>query len=825
MLLKTIATVRPRCLISTTIIAGLCASSSFADDFSSLSSGTKNPDVRQQISAMSEPLSFGYDGGGYKTPPATPAAPAIGGLPWLIAGGLAIGVAIGVSGGDKDEEDAPNAPTPEPEPAPSPDPDPTPDPEPGPVIPITPPTPTPAPTPEPDPQPEDFETSEYRRDYTLGMINASTRYAAGGTGEGVLLSVFDTGADVGHSDLAPNVVYTWSYFDKSADVSDYNGHGTHVASKVAGAKNDFGMHGVAFDADLAIFQGVAWEGGPSIQGGILAAFADAQGKSAEMGAAAINHSWAFVDEDGNERLITEFTRSSLKNYLGSSTINALQESSDAGLITVVAAGNDGKDNVTVLAGLAALYPEFEDHMLAVGAVDSSGKIASFSNKCGIAADFCIVAPGVYTYGALSSDAGHLSDSFGYMSGTSMAAPIVTGAIGVLASNFPELTGAEITQILRETATDLGAPGIDAIYGNGLLNLENAVAPQGKLTIMTSDDTRGGKAALNDSRVNANSVMASSLSKSLAGKTVMIADQYMRGYQAGMDAMVGSSKSIMKGQTKGLQYFVSSSDNSALASMHGFSVSSDGMDKGAASKWANAGAFESGYGDLIDATHVAVTGNTAIGALKFKSAFGKGDTLYSAAELSHLGENGDAFSFEIGRVQEAGAFLGTQISGAFGDDLEAVTSFAHAKSNLKLTQHSALALSASVGTTSFSSSGIFAKGDDIISSSIGIGIKTAGLFASSDTLTIGIAKPLSISGGRMVIDTPVAMEASTGSERSTGVYRDRQEINMEASRAVADLQIGYSKEVFSGRWSAGGVWRPDAGAGAGYGIATGYSVSF
>lgn len=739
---------------------------------------------------------------------------ATGSLPWLLLGGLAVGAAVAAGGGGGGDDDGDR--TPELSPT-------LPAPETSPVV----------PTHETPPagglDPLDFETSEYNRDYTLGMINAADRYADGGTGRGTLLAVFDSGADVNHADLAPNVAHSWSYFSNSADVTDYDGHGTHVASKIAGAKNDFGMHGVAFDAKLAIFQNSTWDGAPVLKSGIVNTWADAQRRAAGLGALAINHSWVLLDAEGNERLIREFNRKSLGSYLGSNSLDALQDSVEADMLTIFAAGNGGQNEVSVLAGIPVLFPEFGSHMLAVGAVDSAGRIASFSNRCGIAAEFCLVAPGVATYGALSSDADHAANSFGYMSGTSMAAPHVVGAVGVLASNFPELTGAEISRILRETATDLGEAGVDEVFGNGLLNLENAVAPQGTLTVLSGKTLDAGGDRLKDSWIVGDAPIASALAASLADTDLMVADHYMRGYGVDMGALVASRSSAVDMQ--GLRAFatvpapMAAPVDVADGSPFGMWFSESGIDPADGAVWADAQAFGSVYAGLIDALHFSFAGQTPLGTLTLKSAFSEDSSSYAAAELKAVLAGGHSLALEVGYLVENDAMLGTAITGAFGGDFRSATAFARVGSELKMTEGTSMAFSASLGDTAFSSEGILAEGDAIRSSSIGIGLKTTGVLSSGDSFSFGISRPLSIDGGRLVVDAPVAMAPSNNGVRSRAVYRDRSQIDLAASGPVADLQMGYSRPALGGRLNLAGAWRPDTGAGSGFGLAAGYTLKF
>ena len=121
--------------------------------------------------------------------------------------------------------------------------------------------------------------------------------------------------------------------------------------------------------------------------------------------------------------------------------------------------------------------------LAVVATDRSGSIASYSNGCGLSAAWCLSAPGSGIYTADSD-----SDSdYATSSGTSFAAPHVSGALAVLKSRMPVMPMSVIVAIVLTTATDL-APGgerIDGTYGWGLLNLDEAIKLQERVRVGTS----------------------------------------------------------------------------------------------------------------------------------------------------------------------------------------------------------------------------------------------------------------------------------------------------------------------------------------------------
>ncbi len=148
-------------------------------------------------------------------------------------------------------------------------------------------------------------------------------------------------------------------------------------------------------------------------------------------------------------------------------------------IFVWAAGNDYQDESTVLSAMPLAFPELQGHFVNVVAINSQSKtLASYSNKCGVTQNYCIAAPG----SAIQTDA---KEDKVY--GTSFAAPIVSGAIAVIKQAFPYMSATQITALLFATAQDLGEPGVDAVYGWGLLDMEAATKPVGTPKIVLSND--------------------------------------------------------------------------------------------------------------------------------------------------------------------------------------------------------------------------------------------------------------------------------------------------------------------------------------------------
>jgi subtilisin family serine protease len=243
-------------------------------------------------------------------------------------------------------------------------------------------------------------------------------------------------------------------------------HGTHVAGIAAAVKNNEGIHGVAYNAKILSIN--------VIEGTTVAAGDDGAGivHAAAGGAKVVNMSWGVGGGINGDQL--KYVTIGDTEYLSekASISDSLTAATANDILLTVAAGNDGNVDFVGIPAVFATDADLGGNMLTVGAVDFDGNIASFSNHCKQVKDKCLVAPGVGIYSSVPTDS---YDSFNR---TSMAAPHVAGAAAVLRSAWPALTAAQTAQILLDSATDLGAAGVEDIYGHGMLNLLAAVKTEG-----------------------------------------------------------------------------------------------------------------------------------------------------------------------------------------------------------------------------------------------------------------------------------------------------------------------------------------------------------
>ena len=333
------------------------------------------------------------------------------------------------------------------------------------------PTPT---TPAPDPVTPvvDYNTAEYRLNYGLDQMGAITAYEEGATGEGITVAVIDTGIDTDNSELVGNIspdsINIITGINADVEDSDPDGHGTAVAGVIAANKNDDWVHGVAFNSTILAIN-AADPGSCEPDGDCLfydSDIADAVDYAVAHGASVINISLG-GDSPNTVRLS-----------------NALRDAVEAGVVIVVSAGNiedgdpAGTGDEPEASTLDALASWANGQIIIAGSVDKFNEISYFSYKAGNdAQEVFLVAAGEEV------PAVDIDEDFNWLySGTSFSAPHIAGAAALLFEAFPNLTGEQVAELLYSTATDLGDPGLDSIYGSGLVNLAEAFAPQGTTSV-------------------------------------------------------------------------------------------------------------------------------------------------------------------------------------------------------------------------------------------------------------------------------------------------------------------------------------------------------
>ena len=341
------------------------------------------------------------------------------------------------------------------------------------------------PPPPPGPTAADFRTAEYNRMGALDAVHAADAYALGYTGAGVIIGIVDFNFDLGSSEInyhpqsvGPDAQAVALYEAQTASKVDSEPHGHAVAGLAAARKNDFLVHGIAFDAQvLAVDYFSNVNSSQVTQAGVIYHVSDPYTYITSHGSKIVSVSFGYDEGDiiPNPPQVSEA-------YVTVSPAQAVLN----GALLVASAGNSGQanpalSNQDIIADLisANALNSGPGAFIIAGSVDGNNQISSFSDRAGNLKDHYMVAPGeditVLWMGNLAIG-----------SGTSFSSPLISGAAALILGRWPNLTGREVADILFQSATDLGVAGVDSIYGHGLLNVQAALQPMGSSSVAVAN---------------------------------------------------------------------------------------------------------------------------------------------------------------------------------------------------------------------------------------------------------------------------------------------------------------------------------------------------
>jgi len=433
---------------------------------------------------------------------------------------------------------------------------------------------------------EKYLTNEYCRSSNLARLGVSTAYSNGYTGSGVTIAILDSGVNLNSNDLAVDsnsISYTGINYDTTNDTLVYTssgvtndqinrialsngGSGYTTAPTVTISGDGTGAEAIALlddnghvsgiymtergsgytNATITIDDSGTGGSGVSIDGFYFGADDDFyHGTSVASIAAAEKDQTDLSGYDdgtiqGAQIINMSLGTTSSSVFSKNSFLNAVNNNS----MIVVAAGNDGLDCLPVNDSLngqcdfPAALPWLDGNSdlldgdggwVVVGSVDKNDNISYFSNRAGVTKNNYIVAPGE---NILTQTVG---DAFIVGSGTSFATPYVSGAMALMIEKYPHLTGKEVAQIFFDTAKDLGEPGIDDVYGNGLIDVYAAFAPIGTLGVSSTNKV-SNSIPISSSTLKTTSILAASI-KSSSLQNAVAFDDYGRGFNVDLTSSI------------------------------------------------------------------------------------------------------------------------------------------------------------------------------------------------------------------------------------------------------------------------------------------------
>lgn len=578
---------------------------------------------------------------------------------------------------------------------------------------------------------------------TSGAVVA---HAAGLTGAGEVIAMSDSNISTSHEALTGRVTII-----NTSALSDE--HGTSVASVAAGNSTNF----------VGVAPGASILAGDFLSDPNLTQLGQA---AIAANAVAWNNSWGYttlgLDQAGFDGAF---------NYgaAGEAYLSTLDTYAAQGVV-VFSVSNDSLTDATLMDGLPFLRPSLEAGWLAVanGVPTVSGSTVTsvhlLSNSCWQAARWCLVADGSW-----NAATGGTND-YEFITGSSFAAPQVSGALAILAEAFPTLSphdlrirllaSAEDSFFTPDASVELATgffKGYSVIYGHGFLDIEAALRPIGGTTMALAE---GGRISTNAPVLTTGSAFGDALEVSLADTDVAVRDALSAGFVMPGSALTSGARPgsqatslLLKSMTRNLTAERTAAPSALADPFAAFAapvMSMAAADGGSTASilMPQAGSDMAG----VSLTHVLADGPMKV-ELGLKLARDNGGLMsLDSAEAAAMA------SVSLGLTQDLGG-------GAF------------------------MALSGEIGITDLGGSTVLTGADTARFDAVKLTAGQSDVFAKGDRLSVGIGLPVAIASGETVLDLPVT-RAGLASFESV-------EVDLAPEARQVDMEITYQTALRDG----------------------------
>lgn len=623
----------------------------------------------------------------------------------------------------------------------------------------------------------------------LNAVGAPQAWARGITGRGVIIGIVDNGFDANHSEIKSNVIGSVNFSNTKTAVGL---HGTQMASIAAGRQDGWGTVGVAPNAQLLLAQanssvsssnGLAGAG--IDMGAVIKGMTWAEGRGATVINLSLGSNYdntfkatAVEVSPGIFRAPSNYTSVSRGTFahLYGSGIKPMMDFANAtkSAVIVAAAGNSSAK----FAQFPAAYATQTDangnlimggRVLIVGNVVGDGKggwqMNATSNQAGslcsnfvgnvcqdkyYVKDFYVVAPGTGMLGAVPDSARTTSaiaqgntNGVGSVSGSSPAAAVVSGGVALIKQAWPQLSAAQIVHLVKNTATDLGKPGVDEVFGHGMVNFDRATQPQGLIRIANFKGyglsgaqaiTSTGVATSGSINLNASSVL----------QNVQGLDSYNRNYTLDMT------------RARVANPVMSYRASSAYLAMN-----------------------PAGYNEIA----VPVNENYSFKMMQNQQGF--------ASEITYT-DRDISYSVQTGSMTEKSGFLGNVGSGAlaFGDSS---TNYVQLGAQRKFDDVSVFG-AYGLGVTRAGSvqDSMIQLSNRMISDTWRLGVAKSNVFQSKDSVSLSLISPVTVRQGSATVTAVTGYEfTDNGDGADARAIVSTETANLRPTTKPLDLVLGYT----------------------------------
>ena len=689
------------------------------------------------------------------------------------------------------------------------------------------------------------EPASFQNQWGLEAINAHQAYANlelqlgpdAKPGEDVTVGVLDTGIDGAHPQFRNKTVVERFLPGASGDAGDEFSHGTAVASILAGEDipgYPFDAHGVAWGADLVVFAiplGEAPELYDPIQESELPGTAEYFAETFEEVLA-----WRFGSKSieflnlslGVSGIIENYGEEVVREPFAPVLPLILQEGSEEKVIFVWAAGNshgttcdipipqcvDGAveaSSIDLLPGLATHFPELQETTVAVVATRPDGEIAEFSNRCGVAAEYCLAAPGdeilVAYFGPGPEGPGFRAVATG--GGTSFAAPSVTGGLALMKQYFRgQLPNTDLLARLLETADRSGIYADAAIYGRGFMDLGAATSPVGEPIVAMGGGVEGPGAALNETGLDVGPAFGDAFVISLANREIAAFDGLGAPfwYHAGSLVTAAARPSLHERFRDFQQVSMQGAQLLPASTIRLPLLRSQGGSDGAFSTLYFA---KTGATPAAKASHFGLAGRSLVATLPLAADLSAtalttegvaGQEPASGAALTWRAPEA-VLGLRAGWLGERETLLGSASEGAFGD-LVANAMFAGIEADTEV-GHWRIAGTAEIGTVNARTrDGLFDGFSPLVTSAVAL--QATRPTADGGAFMVSLSQPLRVEEGRARLSVP------SGRTKAGEVVRSAVTLDAEPGGRQVDLALQWLRPLDVGELRLGATLSREPG---------------
>ena len=481
-------------------------------------------------------------------------------------------------------------------------------------------------------------------------------------------------------------------------------------------------------------------------------------------------------------------------------------------------------SVEVLPGLPARISELRGHLISVVAVapdsddDGDYEIASFSNRCGIAADWCIAAPGqgirLAYFGPDPNDNSPGARGASTGRGTSFAAPMVTGGLVVMKDFFRnQLSNTALVSRLMATANKQGIYSDRSIYGQGLMDLGAATAPVGVTSVVLGDTVGGHGSVLSETRFESGEALGNGFTQALASHEIAAFDNLGAPFWFSLGDLASDiPRPSMAARLRA--FMAPSKTGRKFRTLWPGSAVFEAEDVIAGAPSLQVGLLQ-GAAPGNDGGHLSLAGRAltlgkaqsdGLSIAAFSTEGLSGQSPMSGAALSwRLPES--PLGFKGGFVSERETVLGSRSAGAFGR-LSGGSTFIGIEGAARIGEWR-LGAGAEIGTVDAAvHGGMLNRISPLITSALAL--RAERILTHGDTLSFSLAQPVRIESGRVHLSVPV------GRTKGGRVLRHPFSADLEPTGRQMDLTAWWSHSLVGGselRLGGSWTWQPGHDASA------------